>query len=355
MQFDQKHYIYPCIVLGAILVISALVFFVIWQIEAFLPSAENHLESSKKEVSVPMGSSPAEVASILEEEGVISSALVFRLYARYTEADQNFQAGTYVFQGDLSMKDIAHMLEEGVIYKEGTRFTIPEGFNVKQIASRLENHGLAEQEEFLRLCSAYENPQFSFLEEIPLGTNYKLEGYLFPETYEVSNDVSEEEIIKMMLAQFDNYFNDEHRARANELGLSMHQVVTLASLVEKEARVIEEMPLIARVFYNRLASESYPHLQSCATVQYVLGEVKPRLTYGDLQVESPYNTYLNPDLPPGPIASPGPSALKASLYPADADYLYFVYKEDGSGEHYFSETLQEHNYHREQARKNRAN
>ncbi len=351
MLINKKRFLYLGLVSAALVFLFVIAF---WRINIFFSSAETSLESGKKEVTIPIGSPPAKVAAILEEEGIINNALVFRLYARYTEADQNFQAGTYVFEGGMSLDDILISLQEGVVYQEGTRFTIPEGFNVEQIAFRLENQGLAEEEKYLKLCSDYENRLFSFLDEIPAGTDYKLEGYLFPDTYEVSEDVSEEDIIKMMLNRFDNFFDEEHRARAEELDFSLHQLITLASLVEKEARVEEEMPIIAAVFFNRLLSESHPYLQSCATVQYVLGEVKPRLTYRDLEVDSPYNTYLYPDLPPGPIASPGAKAIEASLYPADVEYLYFVYKEDDTGEHYFSKTLQEHNYYKEQVQSDRA-
>ena len=135
--------------------------------------------------------------------------------------------------------------------------------------------------------------------------------------------------------------------------LVIHQVVTIASLVEKEAVISEERPLIAAVFHNRLNSETLPFLQSCASVQYLLSETKPVLTYKDLEIDSPFNTYLYPDLPPGPIASPGRQALEAALYPADSDYLYFVTKEHGSGGHNFSQTLQEHNNYKRIAQQNR--
>jgi UPF0755 protein len=143
----------------------------------------------------------------------------------------------------------------------------------------------------------------------------------------------------MMLARFDQIFKEEWRKRADELGMTIGEVVTLASLVEREARVSKDRPLVASVFHNRLKIGM--HLESCATVQYALGEVKEVLLFEDLETESPYNTYLHGGLPPGPIAAPGADSLQAALYPEKTNYLYFVAKKDGS--HYFSKTLAEHN------------
>ena len=154
-----------------------------------------------------------------------------------------------------------------------------------------------------------------------------------------------------MLRRLETVYTEAYRQRAQELGLSMHQVLTLASIVEREGRVDWERPLIAGVFHNRLAA-NYP-LQSCATVQYVLGEVKEVLLNEDLETPSPYNTYLHAGLPPGPIAAPGEASIRSALYPENTEYFYFVYKEDGSGEHYFSRTLSEHNANTERARRNR--
>jgi len=306
------------------------------------------------EINIPLNSSTWQIAEILQQEGIIKNSLFFRLYTRYKGYDQKLQAGTYLLSPAMSLDEILNELQQGVIFKEGFRFTIPEGFNVEQIAERLENMGLVDKEDFLRLCREYpQKSSFDFLREVPAQVKYPLEGYLFPDTYEIGEDVSAEQIIRLMLRRFDEVFEEAFRQRAAQLGFSLHEIVTIASLIEKEARVAEERPLISAVFHNRLKSEKMPFLQSCATVQYILGETKAFLTYEDLEVESPYNTYLYPNLPPGPIASPGREAILAALYPAEVDYLYFVYKEDGSGEHYFSRTLEEHNYYKALAQKNR--
>jgi len=195
--------------------------------------------------------------------------------------------------------------------------------------------------------------KFPFLEAIPDKTKYRLEGYLFPDTYEISDEATASELISIMLDGSAKVLEGDFQDKLDEKGLSLHEALTLASIVEREARVDKERPLIAAVFHNRLDNEAMQLLQSCATVQYALGEVKPVLTYDDLEVDSPYNTYLNPGLPPGPIGSPGFRSIEATLYPAEVDYLYFVFKEDGTGTHYFSETLQEHNAYKRKVQSER--
>lgn len=349
--FYRRWYFFAGVgLLGAALGLALLY----WQAQVLLSPVSAGEEVREVEVLVPVGSSPRQVAEKLEEKGVIRDARVFNLYARYTGYAEGMQAGRYTFDTSMDADQILAALQEGLLLREGPRFTIPEGFTVKQVAQRLDEAGKADQEAFLELaCNYREHGSFEPLEEAPEELYCDLEGYLFPDTYEVSEDVTEEELLELMLSRFRGVFNDEYRSRAEELGMSVHEAVTLASLVEREARVADEQPLIAAVFHNRLQTETMPFLQSCATVMYALGEVKTHLTYRDLEVDSIYNTYRRPHLPPGPIASPGQKALDAALYPADVNYLYFVYKEDGSGEHYFSTTLQEHNRYKEKARQNR--
>ena len=236
----------------------------------------------------------------------------------------------------MSIEEILLELQKGIVKQKGVRFTIPEGFTVEQIATRLEEKELVEREAFLELCRDYgesgsnASPLLQKLGEIPAQVRFRLEGYLFPDTYEVHLDATEEEIVELMLSRFFEIFDEDCCLRAEKMGLNIHQVVTIASLVEKEATLPEERPLIAAVFHNRLNSKVLPFLQSCATIQYILGESKPVLTHQDLEIDSPFNTYLYPNLPPGPIASPGRQALQAALYPEDVEYLYFVSKKDGS-------------------------
>lgn len=300
-------------------------------------------------VSIPQGSSTHDIAGILEEAGIIQSAAVFRLYVRLKENDRSLIAGDYLLSPSMTVDDILLKLQKGEVEKNTQRFTIPEGFTVEQIASRLGELGLADTEQIRQLArepSPGLKERFPFLDDIPADTIYLLEGYLFPDTYEIREGAPAEEIISLMLHRFATVFREEHRLRSEELGLTMHQALTLASIIEREAAVSAERPLISAVFHNRLAKD-YP-LESCATVQYVLGETKPVLSLEDMRIESPYNTYIINGLPPGPIAAPGSAAIEAALNPAESDYFFFLAKEDGTGEHYFSKTLEEHNrYKRE--------
>lgn len=337
-----------------LVVILSLVGLAAWQIQAMLNLRRVPEGEALQEIVIPYNSSTRQIAAMLEEEGIIPNASVFLLYVRFFNPDPGFQAGHYQIAQGTTFEEIITMLQEGVVHQEGIRFTVPEGYTLEQIAGRIAAQGVATAEEFLQACEEFEHKErFPFLEDIPGETAHRLEGYLFPDTYEVFEETTPEDIIVIMLSRLETILQGEFSERLDEMELSLHQVLTLASLVEKEARVAEERPLIAAVFHNRLESESMPFLQSCATVQYALGEVKPFLTYQDLEVDSPYNTYRHPHLPPGPIASPGYQAIEATLFPAEVDYLYFVSKEDGTGSHYFSRTLAEHNEYKRKAQANR--
>lgn len=303
-------------------------------------------------VEIPQGATSAEVAGILQEEEVVRNQIAFSLYANYMGYAHKLQAGKYEFSPGMTLKEIMDKLARGEVVIDSITVTIPEGLHKEQVAQRLEDHDVTRAESFLE-CAREEFFDFWFLQEGEgEGGNSSLEGYLFPDTYQIQVEWEDREIIELLLNRFDEVFDDSYQDRAEELGLAVHEVVTLASIIEREAMVKEEQPLVSAVFHRRLERDML--LQSCATVQYVLGEVKPVLTYQDLEVESPYNTYTNYGLPPGPIASPGKGALEAALYPADTKYLYFVLKGDGSGEHYFSETLGEHLDYRDKANRERA-
>ncbi|WP_269746207.1 endolytic transglycosylase MltG [Syntrophaceticus schinkii] len=233
-----------------------------------------------------------------------------------------------------SMKEIVECISSGKV--AGYRLAIPEGYTVKQIEDLLVQKGIADRELFQKALGA--NYPLSFLEGISETGYERLEGFLFPATYELRPGMSEEEIIKLMLEKFQTVFTPQLQQRADEVDLSVREIITLASIVEREAKLEEERPQVAAVFLNRL--QRGMRLESCATVQYILGKQKETLTTKDLQNPSPYNTYLHTGLPPGPIANPGASSIKAVLYPADGDYLFFVARGDGS--HQFSKTFREH-------------
>ena len=196
--------------------------------------------------------------------------------------------------------------------------------------------GLVDKKKFLEAAQnsdAYSD--FGFLKDAQKGKNH-LEGYLFPSTYQVAPKADEEQIITTMLNQFDTVFTDEYRARAKKLGYTENQIIIIASIIEKEAQVDEDRPKIASVIYNRL--DDGMNLQMCSTVQYILGKAKPILSVADTKIDSPYNTYIHSGLPKGPICSPGEASIKAALYPAKTDYMYFVVSEKLDGSHNFSKS-----------------
>jgi len=292
--------------------------------------------SSTQEISlsVPGGTSTEGIALALKEAGIIGDAGVFVRISQMDGYDGRFKAGQYQFSPSQSMKEIMELLVAG--QDETLRFTIPEGYDIRRTAERLAEQSLVDKDAFLEEVEKGDF-EYSFVSKLPDGPS-RLEGYLFPETYEVFSNATEHEIIDKMLGQFDSVFTEEYYDRAEELGLSLNEVMTLASIIEREAVVQKDRPVIAGVFYNRLKSNM--PLQSCATVQYILGEQKAVLSIADTKIDSPYNTYLNPGLPPGPICSPGQASIKAALWPEETDYYYFLAKGDGS--HVFSKTFEEH-------------
>ncbi|MDD4782675.1 MAG: endolytic transglycosylase MltG [Syntrophaceticus sp.] len=307
----------------------------VWAVGSFLkPVCSTPSESQIVTVTIDKGSTLSEIGQTLADSNVIRSSRFFVYYGRLTRQDKNMQAGTYQINNSWSMKKIVECISSGEVATN--RVTIPEGFTVKQIENLLVEKEVADRTLFQKALDA--KYTFSFLEGIPDKGHQRLEGFLFPATYELRPGMSEEKIIEMMLQRFQKTFTPQMEQRADEIGFSVREVVTLASIVEREAKLEEERSRIAAVFLNRLNEEK--RLESCATVQYILGKQKEELTNKDLQNPSPYNTYLHMGLPPGPIANPGLSSINAVLHPADVDYLFFVAKGDGS--HHFSVTFTEH-------------
>lgn len=301
-----------------------------------LPVDKNSTENIL--TTIPKGSSTSKIASILKEKDLIRDELYFRLVSKQRKIGGKYQAGNYKLNKSMDVDEIINKLIEGDIYVETVKFTIPEGFELKQIVDRLASIDEIDINKE-KLVNVIENDDFDFefLKEIPKGEN-RLEGFLFPDTYEVKNDITEKELVLKMLNRFDEVFVQDYYSRTKELDMSINDVIALASIIEREARVDSERTMVSSVFHNRIKKDML--LQSCATVQYVLGERKEKLTYKDLEIESPYNTYKHVGLPPKPIASPGKASIHAALYPDDSKYLYFVAKGDGS--HVFSITYEEH-------------
>ncbi len=281
-------------------------------------------------VVIREGETLAEIATRLESAGVVRSALVFRVWARGTKRDRTLQPGRYHFDGAIDVPAILRALAAGGALSE---VTIPEGLTLREIAALLEAKGLGSAAELRCLES---DPDFLLAAGVP---GPQLEGYLFPDTYRLSPSMHAREIVETMVRRFHERFDAEHHRRAAARGMTVNQVVTLASIVEKETGLASERPTIAAVFANRLRL-GMP-LQSDPTVIYALPDFDGNLRRADLSHPSPYNTYVTPGLPPGPIANPGLAALDAALAPSASQALYFVSRNDGS--HEFSTTLGEHN------------
>jgi len=306
------------------------------------------IQGEKNLVEITPGSSTVDIANNLKDAGLIKNELLFRLYTKVMGYDGRLQAGKYEISSGMTIEEILGKIVRGEVITSTKRITIPEGFHVKQIARHLELQEAVDKEEFLKKVEEVQLNDYWFLKDAN-DSSYMVEGYLFPDTYNIEEEASEEEIIKVLLNRFEKVFEDFYRGKTEELEMTVHEIVTLASIIEREARLKEEQSVISSVFHNRL--ETNMLLQSCATVQYALGEVKPVLTERDLETDSSYNTYMHAGLPPGPIASPGKGALEAALYPEETDYLYFVLKGDGSGEHFFGKSLSEHQDNRRKARR----
>lgn len=294
-------------------------------------------------VKIPQGASFSAVTDSLAANEVIRAPTLFRIYARATGADQMVKPGTYGFRQGSGWKTVLEDLVAGNVLT--VRLVIPEGWDLQRIAPRLaELTGAPADSILYALADTAAATRFG----VPGPT---LEGYLYPATYTLPVDMELDAIVAYMVSQYKAMWTPERRARAEEMGMSEREVITLASIVEKEARVRDEMPTISAVFHNRLRI-GMP-LQADPTVQYALGEHQSRLLYAhiDKVADHPYNTYRRRGLPPGPIASPSAMALDATLAPADVKYLYFVARPDGS--HIFTRTLTEHNRARAEVRRAR--
>jgi UPF0755 protein len=274
-----------------------------------------------------------EAAGMLEDIGVIRNKYWFRLDLLLKGSSTIYKAGTYTLNKNMSVTEVnVAMRKVHVEEVPDNIITIPEGWTVRDIATYLEDKELMTAGEFIEACDTHEFP-FSFVAAIPERPN-RLEGYLFPDTYYISPEADADEIIYKMLARFDEIFSDDFRYRARETDKSIDDIVIAASIIEKEVKVPSERALVSRVIYNRISIGQ--HLEIDATILYALDKRKDRLLYTDLEIDSPYNTYIYGGLPLGPISNPGQECLEAALYPGDGPYLYYVLQDEDTGEHYFT-------------------
>lgn len=293
-------------------------------------------------IKIESGATMNEIVQSLEENGLIRNSTVFKIYVHLRNAQNELKAGRYTFNTNMGAKELTDLLIEGQA-DETMLITVREGLNVEQIAAYLEEEGLFSADDFLNEIKnnfAYYKSQYAFLASVPDSREYPLEGYLFGDTYEIYVDASPEDVIIKMLDGFDNIFQEAYYARCTELGMTVDQIVTMASIVEREGINDDELPTIAGVFYNRI--EDGMLLQSCATLQYIYKDYQFTFTSSQMQIDNPYNTYLYAGLPAGPISNFRVTALEAALYPEDNDYYYFCSKNDGTGASAFAETLSEH-------------
>jgi UPF0755 protein len=293
-------------------------------------------------ITIQEGESAQEVGDELEDEGVISSGLLFRVLVALEGYEDKLVAGDYEFEKRMPTLEVIERIRRG--QTAPLVVTIREGVRAEEIAEIMEEKNVVSAEDFLEAIKIWY--EFSFLYTKPYWAN--LEGYLFPDTYFFNRNMTAEEVVLQILENFDQRLDSELRDEAAVAGLSVHTVLTLASIVEREAQVPEERPIIAGVFLKRLR-RGMP-LEADPTVQYALGNDpasvakygywKEELTQADLEVDSPYNTYRNTGLPRGPICNPGLDSIRAVIRPEETDYLYFVARADGS--HVFAETFEEH-------------
>ncbi len=282
-------------------------------------------------VTIPKGRSLKATADILQHRSIITSPTKFIIFARFKGYDKRLKAGEYLLSATMSPAAILEIMVSGAVKLH--KLTVPEGYTLYQIAGLVEKAGLASQAEFIKAAT---DPLLVRKHGL---TGQTFEGYLFPDTYLFPKNISMQKIIATMVKRFRSVFTAKWEARSAEIGLSVHQVVTLASIIEKETGAPGERALISSVFHNRLKKRM--RLESDPTVIYGIKNFDGNLTRKHLTTRTPYNTYKIRGLPPGPIANPGRAALEAALYPADTAYIYFVAKKDHT--HHFSTNLRAHN------------
>ncbi len=286
-------------------------------------------------IDVKEGESAGGVATLMEQEGVIRNALLFRMAMKLTHSDGQLKPGNYLIDPGSNMMEILTQLKKGNFKLR--LITIPEGLTLKEIARLFDKKGVAKEHDILVTAK-----------EKPFTVNGRkldnLEGFLMPDTYDLPDEYTALDVLKTMITAFDKSVAPMYERQKDLLPykLTLKQAVTLASMIEREAQVPSERPMIAMVYYNRLNKGM--KMECDATIQFALGKPKQILKLSDLKIKSPYNTYLHMGLPPGPIANPGIESIRAALYPAQVDYLFYVrndVKNDGS--HVFSRTLEGHN------------
>ena len=346
--------LYVCCVLAA----SVLLAVFAWR------CADDVLSLTKQDAEVTVtiadGATISQIAKELKDKGLVRSETLFKLYCWASHAERTIEPGTYSLNSRYDYHALVSNMVEASPDRSVVEITIPEGYECEDIFRLLEENGVCSYQDLASTAATYEF-DYAFLQEIPYGSENRLEGYLFPDTYQFYMGDDPENVIDRFLRNFDNKFTSDlydaldalndrlaQRMRENafteteiaDAKLSLYDLITVASLVEKETARTSESATIASVIYNRLCSKLYPCLEIDATIQYALAERKEILSNADKGVLSPYNTYTNAGLPAGPIANPGMNSIRAALYPAETDYYFYAL--DTTGVHHFSESYYEH-------------
>jgi UPF0755 protein len=329
---EKKHFL---IFLTILIVLGAYVF-----IDSRLHGRANNSTVSQN-LTINEGEGVNYIAQKLENSGLVSNKIWLEIYLWLKNRESSIVAGTYELRPSMSIPEIVDLLTTGQGKKEDQSVTIIEGWDNKQIGEYLAEKGIFSKEDFLNetvLVEKYQ-PYFSFLEG--LSRKDTLEGYLFPDTYNViKGKTTAEQLIYRMLLNFDKKMTDTLRDDIKRSKHSLGETIIMASIIEKEVSQEEDRKIIAGIFWDRIKIKQ--PLQSCATIGYILGVNKKQYSFEDTRVDSPYNTYINRGLPPAPIGNPGLSAIKAALYPQRSDFSYFL-SDPNTGETIFSRTLDEHN------------
>ena len=325
---DKKLNMNVSVIIGAgVILFSVFLFYVVIMTSVQIPESEdgNYI------LTIPMGASLSQVADSLVLLGIAESKREVIRSGKMLGVQRMIKTGKYRLQSGSSLYDVFNLITSGEV--EPVVVTILEGWNVRKIADELRKVLRIDEQRFHSLLS-----DSAFIAELGIDAT-NLEGYLFPETYHFTYGMSEKMMIRWMVTQFSDKFGPEERKRAYELSMTINEVITLASIIEGESIHDEERPVVSSVYHNRLSRNM--RLQADPTLQYLLPDGPRRLSTDDLFIKSPYNTYRHNGLPPGPIGSPGIASIRAALWPAETEYIYFVAA--GDGFHTFTNTLEEHN------------
>ena len=298
------------------------------------------------EIEIPEDSSAKEVAKILHKAGLINFERAFVKRLQDSDYRGKLKSGTFTLRkgmNTLEMMEIICKEDEGS--KVIKQLVIPEGYTIDMIADKCQEEGICSRSDFINAVKSITSNDFEYLNDVPSGANvrYKLEGYLFPATYDITKNTKAIDLVNMMLNAFTLYYTRELNSMALERDMNSFQVLTVASMIEREAKIDEERPKIASVIYNRMEKEML--LQIDSTILYPMTEGMydvPKLSKDDLAYTSPYNTYVSSGLPVGPICNPGLACIKAALEPEETNYLYYHIVDEEKGEHVFTETYEEH-------------